>query len=205
MCSSCHGTHQASTDSPMLPRGEVGNGPAWCYACHASDAWYDGTYPDPEVPDRNAVGYPVAGTWLGPDAYADAGNAHRLIPETTQTAGDGGEVGRSEGDCLYCHSAHRGVERVRCPACPVQTDEFVHSRIRSGRWNVCTGVLRLPRRSCPQRLHDGTGRHQAVRDWRRRQGRGTGLAPQEECCLWARRCRATSATTRTGPRAATIR
>ena len=108
-CSSCHGEHQASSSSPMLPQGKTGTGPAWCFECHSSNAWFEGTYPDPEVPDRNASGYPIAGTWLGPDAYSGAGNAHRLIPETTQTAGDGGNVRRSEGDCLYCHSAHRGA------------------------------------------------------------------------------------------------
>ena len=120
-CSSCHTAHQDSARSPMLPQGSGPTGPDWCYRCHGTEAWFDGEYPPPETPDRNASGYPVAGTWLGPDYYGAAGNAHRLIPETTQTAGDGGDVGRKQGDCLYCHSAHRGpstYDGLRAPFRP---------------------------------------------------------------------------------------
>jgi hypothetical protein len=43
----------------------------------------------------------------GQNTYESQWNAHRLLPETTQTAG-GGDVARRQGDCLYCHSAHGG-------------------------------------------------------------------------------------------------
>ncbi len=48
------------------------------------------------------------GTWLGETVYAGSTNAHRLLPETTQTAPGGGDVRRKAGDCLYCHASHRG-------------------------------------------------------------------------------------------------
>jgi len=109
MCSSCHGMHRPTDVTPMLPlQGVDGPGIDWCLECHDSDSWFAGSYPAVEAPDRDAFGYPVAGTWPGGAAYSGPTNAHRLIPETTQTAGDGGEAGRDQGDCLYCHAAHRG-------------------------------------------------------------------------------------------------
>jgi len=118
-CSSCHQMHEATDTSPGLPRrvingANVGtNGSTWCYSCHdESNSWYEGTYPDLESPQRNATGYPVSGTWPGEEAYGSTWNAHRLIPESTQTVeAGGGGTHRARGDCLYCHSAHRGPSK----------------------------------------------------------------------------------------------
>jgi hypothetical protein len=116
-CSSCHNPHGDSTTKPMIPQAEINgvkvasDGVAWCFACHDdADSWYPdpSTYPTASAPTRDAAGYPVSGTWLGKTAYTGAGNAHRLIPETTQTAGSDQKVRRDQGDCLYCHAAHRG-------------------------------------------------------------------------------------------------
>jgi len=109
MCSSCHGVHRSTQDAPMLPGGGLAaSGPEACYECHSSDQWYEGEYPGPDSPDRDASGYPIAGPWPGEATFSGPSNAHRFIPETTQTAGGGGSVNREEGDCLYCHAAHRG-------------------------------------------------------------------------------------------------
>ncbi len=100
----------------MLPESQINgkavasDGKAWCLACHDNaNSWYTSAYPPPSAPQRDAAGYPVAGTWLGAATYNDVTNAHRLIPETTRTAGSGQDVRRDQGDCLYCHAAHRGA------------------------------------------------------------------------------------------------
>ena len=85
------------------------SGPALCLACHdARDSWFGAGYPSTAAPVRDGGGYPVSGTWTGPATYASTSNAHRLIPETTVTAGGGSPQPRQRGDCLYCHAAHRG-------------------------------------------------------------------------------------------------
>lgn len=110
-CSSCHGPHRDYTDTAMLPKQTVNEvavaqaDNSWCFACHdATNSWYTaGTYPQPDQPSRDATGFPVAGTFPGPATYADpVANAHATIPAS---AG----IGREAGDCLYCHSSHRGV------------------------------------------------------------------------------------------------
>ena len=114
-CATCHDSHAASEDARMIPARMVnGNavssaGLEMCVACHASnDEWYGPGYPSTSEPSRDETGYPVSGTWTGPDTYFSADNAHRLIPETTQTVGQGDPVGREQGDCRYCHAAHGG-------------------------------------------------------------------------------------------------
>lgn len=114
-CSSCHDPHQDSGDARMLPAPKVNGvtitatGRALCTACHnAANDWYKGTYPSTSAPTRNSAGYPVAGTWPGPVAYNGSTNAHRLIPETSQTV-LAGSIKRDRGDCQYCHAAHRGA------------------------------------------------------------------------------------------------
>jgi hypothetical protein len=121
-CSSCHNQH-SSADS--LPRGEI-NGRvvdrevepnSWCLACHDdAQSWYTSTtetpYPQLSSPDRAADGYPVLGTFPGATVYADAGlNAHAAIPGrvVANPLAPSRETTRAAGDCLYCHSAHRGV------------------------------------------------------------------------------------------------
>jgi len=84
-------------------------GPEMCLACHSeNDDWYGPGYPSTSEPSRDDTGYPVAGTWTGPSTYFSADNAHRLIPETTQTVGVSDPVRREQGDCRYCHAAHGG-------------------------------------------------------------------------------------------------
>ncbi len=83
-------------------------GPQWCLACHDSkNSWYRGTYPSLASPTTDASGYPLAGTWPGENAYLAESNPHSRIPETTQTPAGGDAIRRSQGDCLYCHAAHR--------------------------------------------------------------------------------------------------
>ncbi len=91
----------------MIPRAKVNgvtvsaSGKTWCYACHGSER----RGLSAESSERDEFGYPVAGTWPGEASYESTANAHRLIPETTQTV-ETGAVRRDQGDCLYCHSAH---------------------------------------------------------------------------------------------------
>jgi Doubled CXXCH motif (Paired_CXXCH_1) len=100
----------------MIPSKKINDvavtvsGPATCLACHDKDnSWFGSGYPSTSAPTRDATGYPVSGTWPGPATYTSTTNAHRLIPETTQTISAGTDVKRQEGDCLYCHAAHRGA------------------------------------------------------------------------------------------------
>ena len=116
-CASCHDAHaspsqeadasgvrdQRSTRSPRA-------GNVWCL--RVTTATTPGTpRPTRHRPPRSAT--PQATRFwergLAQAAYTGAGNAHRLIPETTRTVGPGQEVRRAEGDCLYCHAAHRGA------------------------------------------------------------------------------------------------
>ncbi len=65
------------------------------------------TTPPPHHPAQR-LGLPRGRHLARPTTYSGPSNAHRLLPETTQTAGGGGDVRRKEGDCLYCHASHRG-------------------------------------------------------------------------------------------------
>jgi len=114
-CSSCHDPHSAPADTPMIPKGTVngvtvaGGGPDWCLACHDDrDSWFGVGYPSTSSPTRLPNGYPDVGTFPGTSTYRASSNAHLRVPETTQTTEPGTAVRRREGDCLYCHSAHRG-------------------------------------------------------------------------------------------------
>lgn len=112
-CDTCHDVHGASEDARGIPAKKVNGvvvssaGKELCLACHdESDAWFGPGYPSTSAPTRDATGYPVAGTWTGSNTYESPTNAHRLIPETTRTAGQNDPVRREQGDCLYCHAAH---------------------------------------------------------------------------------------------------
>ena len=115
-CDTCHEVHGASEIKRGIP-AKIINGVAvssagkeLCLACHDSaNSWYGPGYPASSAPTRDATGFPVLGTWPGPTVYASATNAHRLIPETTQTVGVTDPVRREKGDCVYCHAAHGGV------------------------------------------------------------------------------------------------
>ncbi|MDA3935732.1 MAG: hypothetical protein PF636_02540, partial [Actinomycetota bacterium] len=109
-CSSCHGPHSNYNGLPFLPKSSV-NGVSvtsadntWCLACHNdTNDWYGAGYPPAATPTRDAIGYPVSGTFPGETTYADpTANAHVSIPAsaTAETVA---------GDCLYCHAAHRGA------------------------------------------------------------------------------------------------
>ncbi len=114
-CDTCHNIHGASSDARRIPARKINGvavtsaGKQLCLACHdAGDSWYGAGYPSTASPTRDATGYPVSGTWPGPSTYASETNAHRLIPETTQTISPGDPVAREQGDCRYCHAAHGG-------------------------------------------------------------------------------------------------
>lgn len=114
-CSSCHDPHRAPSTTPMIPKTTVngvpvsGTGPEWCLACHNDkSSWYGAGYPSTSAPTRLANGYPSAGTFPGATTYRGPSDAHVRIPETTQTTDAGTVVRRQQGDCLYCHAAHRG-------------------------------------------------------------------------------------------------
>ncbi len=119
-CSACHSPHMDFKTRPVLWRSTInsvtrnnvtGQNNTWCLACH-NDAqdWYVqkyGTaYPALAAPTRDASGYPVFGTFPGASVYNDsAKNAHVLMPASTSP-----DV-RVDGDCLYCHAAHRGPSK----------------------------------------------------------------------------------------------
>lgn len=114
-CSSCHDAHGDPSTDPMVPAKTIngnkvsGRGVQWCLACHDDkNTWYGSGYPSTSAPTRNAAGYPVSGVFPGASTYTSASDAHFQIPETTQTAAAGEPIKREKGDCLYCHTAHRG-------------------------------------------------------------------------------------------------
>jgi len=115
-CETCHAVHGASADSRRIPAKRINGvnvasaGNELCLACHSTGAaWFGPGYPEPANPTRDATGYPIAGTWTGPDTYESTSSAHRLIPEATRTVGVSEPVRREQGDCLYCHAAHGGA------------------------------------------------------------------------------------------------
>jgi len=125
-CSSCHYPHYDWQIKPRLPQATI-NGAAvtgannsWCLACHNDgNDWYGPGYPGVSAPVREADGYPVEGTFPGATVYLDpARNAHASIPASTvldpmvpvgAPPSASWEATRVVGDCLWCHSAHRGV------------------------------------------------------------------------------------------------
>ena len=118
-CASCHDPHADSTTELRLPREAIngktvdGADNTWCFACHDDqDSWYRsldvGAYPALSAPMRAASGYPTTGTFPGSTVYATLEkNAHANIPAGTMT--ESGGAARVAGDCLWCHSGHRGV------------------------------------------------------------------------------------------------
>lgn len=112
-CSTCHQVHATTKDGRMLPAKKVNGkavtsaGTSLCVSCHDSDdSWTGGDYAPTSAPSRDATGYPVSGTWPGPDTYLSPSNPHRLIPESTQTVTASAPVRREQGDCRYCHTSH---------------------------------------------------------------------------------------------------
>ncbi len=110
-CGSCHGAHRDYLTNRMLPRSEINGQPVtgadttWCLACHNdTNDWYGEGYPALAAPVRDGSGYPVLGRFPGASVYADtASNAHAAIPVSAAMPR------RAEGDCLYCHEAHRSA------------------------------------------------------------------------------------------------
>lgn len=128
-CSACHSPHSGYAASRRLPVRSVvtssgtytvtGANNTWCYACHNdSNDWYKSTtstvYPAMSSPTRDASGYPVTGTYPGKTTYSDvAKNRHAVIPSgiTTDPMLPSQTTTRVAGDCLWCHSAHRGQSK----------------------------------------------------------------------------------------------
>ena len=123
-CTSCHSPHADWELKPRLPKADVngvavaGTGNPWCLACHNDESdWYGPGYPDVSSPTRDALGYPIVGTFPGASVYSDpARNAHAsipasivpdpMVPEGTPPEASW-KASRVAGDCLWCHSAHR--------------------------------------------------------------------------------------------------
>ncbi|MCK8114672.1 cytochrome c3 family protein [Anaerosoma tenue] len=132
-CASCHYPHEDSTEWFRIPQRSIdvtlpdgvtvetrtvtGADNTWCYACHDDDqSWYrsrgTGVYPSLAAPTRNATGYPTLGTFPGATTYADpVANPHTAIPSGSMDdwVFASREATRVAGDCLWCHSGHRGV------------------------------------------------------------------------------------------------
>lgn len=131
VCSDCHYPHADSStrfrlaestitvtlpDNSTVDRAVTGADNSWCFACHDDEnSWYRsldlGAYPALDAPTRAASGYPTSGTFPGATVYSTpAKNAHANIPAGSM--GDwvmgSREATRVAGDCLWCHSGHRG-------------------------------------------------------------------------------------------------
>lgn len=131
VCSDCHYPHADSStrfrlakttitvtlpDDSTVDRAVTGADNSWCYACHDDQSsWYRsldlGAYPALDAPTRAVSGYPTTGTFPGATVYSTpAKNAHANIPAGSM--GDwvmgSREATRVAGDCLWCHSGHRG-------------------------------------------------------------------------------------------------
>ncbi len=108
-CASCHSPHLDPAKNPRNPqpviqgRTTAGGNTAWCLSCHAKPSgWTSATpYPDVAAPKTNSAGYPVLGTFPGEAAYLADSNPHGSLPASSA-------AGRTKGDCLNCHAAHRG-------------------------------------------------------------------------------------------------
>ncbi len=105
-CSSCHSPHadvrtRPGLNATRIRRHRVARDNSWCLSCHDDgNSWRPGV-PPTSRPVRDAVGYPVLGTFPGASVYADPRrDSHVRIPATG--------AGRTRGDCLICHAAHRG-------------------------------------------------------------------------------------------------
>ena len=131
VCSDCHYPHADSAtrfrlaettititlaDDSTVDRAVTGADNSWCLACHDDqDSWYrslcQGAYPALDAPTRAASGYPTSGTFPGATVYATpAKNAHANIPAGSMDdwVMASREATRVAGDCLWCHSGHRG-------------------------------------------------------------------------------------------------
>ena len=137
VCSDCHYPHADSStrfrlaettitvtlpDDSTVDRAVTGADNSWCFACHddqnswwvsaasgRTTAQYDALIPAPSL---NATGYPTTGTFPGETVYGTpAKNAHANIPAGSMDdwAIASREATRVAGDCLWCHSGHRGL------------------------------------------------------------------------------------------------
>jgi hypothetical protein len=128
-CSACHSPHADYATNRRLPVRSVvtssgtyavtGANNTWCLACHNdNNDWYKSTtstaYPSASTPTKDASGYPVTGTFPGKTVYNNTAiNRHAAIPSgiTTDPMLPSQTTTRVAGDCLWCHSAHRGVSK----------------------------------------------------------------------------------------------
>jgi len=131
VCSDCHYPHADSAtrfrlaettititlaDDSTVDRAVTGADNSWCLACHDDqNSWYrslcQGAYPALDAPTRTASGYPTSGTFPGATVYTTpAKNAHANIPAGSMDdwVMASREATRVAGDCLWCHSGHRG-------------------------------------------------------------------------------------------------
>jgi len=134
VCASCHDPHADSTtrfrlakeiitvtlpDNSTVDRNVDGADNTWCFACHdAQHSWWVSVdratrsttaYSNLIAkPSRNTTGYPLAGTFPGETAYAGSGHAGIPAAGVTDWVMPSREATRVAGDCLWCHSAHRG-------------------------------------------------------------------------------------------------
>jgi len=115
-CGTCHDPHGASSTTRRIPAKLINGvavssaGNQTCLACHATNAdWFGPGYSSTTSPTRDAIGFPVSGTWPGKASYESTSSAHRLIPESTQSVGVSEPIRREQGDCTYCHGAHGGA------------------------------------------------------------------------------------------------
>lgn len=133
-CTGCHGPHSDYEIRFRLPRTVIeivlpddsvqqrpvtGADNSWCLACHDDEqSWYAstgaGVYPALSDPTRAEDGYPETGTFPGATVYTSPeANAHGAIPAGLMDdwAMTSREATRVAGDCLWCHSGHRGTSQ----------------------------------------------------------------------------------------------
>lgn len=150
ICADCHDPHADSTTEFRLPQQTINGNPVdgadntWCFACHddAQSWWtsvasgrttaqYTAFMP---APSRNTTGYPTTGTFPGETVYRSATNAHANIPAGSMDdwVMASREATRVAGDCLWCHSGHRGkseydglVDTFGAPKDPVGAADLV--------------------------------------------------------------------------------
>ncbi|MDY0341110.1 MAG: cytochrome c3 family protein [Coriobacteriia bacterium] len=155
VCSDCHDPHADSVTEFRIPKSSItvklpgnvtvdrevtGADNSWCFACHDdTHSWYCSRtaqpYPSVSAPLRAANGYPIKGTFPGATIYAEpSSNAHANIPAGSMSdwAIGSREATRVAGDCLWCHSGHRGkseydglVDTFGAPKDPASADDLV--------------------------------------------------------------------------------
>ncbi len=141
------------------------NGNAWCLACHDdANSWYGSNYPPSSAPQTDSAGYPVAGTWLGAGTYNGVTNAHRLIPETTRTAGSGQDGSPRPGRLPLLPRCSSRCQRLRRAQGVLPADHRRHARYGPDPGHLRLDVLHLSRRRQAQRVRDGARRHSELRD-----------------------------------------